>query len=55
MGDNINKKKGFEYYFTVGRGGCHYYDADIFENGVLSISHEYITDTITNHALEYLG
>ena len=35
MGDNINKKKGFEYYFTVGRGGCHYYDADIFENGVL--------------------
>ena len=38
MGDNINKKKGFEYYFTVGRGGCHYYDADIFENGVLSIS-----------------
>ena len=54
MGDNINKKKGFEYYFTVGRGGCHYYDADIFENGVLSISHEYITDTITNHALEYL-
>lgn len=54
MGDNITKKKGFEYYFTIGRGGCHYYDADIFEDGELSISHEYITDTITNHALEYL-
>ena len=52
MGENFNKKKGFEYNFTVGRGGCHYYDADIFVNGVLSISHEYITDTITNHALE---
>ena len=54
MGDNITKKKGFEYYFTIGRGGCHYYDADIFEDGELSISHEYITDTITNRALEYL-
>lgn len=35
MGDNITKKKGFEYYFTIGRGGCHYYDADIFEDGEL--------------------
>lgn len=54
LGDNITKKKGFKYYFTIARGGCHYYDADIFEDGELSISHEYITDSITNHALKYL-
>lgn len=54
LGDNITKKKGFEYYFTIGRGGCHYYQADVFEEGNLSISKKYITDTITNHALEYL-
>lgn len=54
LGDNITRKKGFKYYFTIGRGGCHYYQADIFDNNTLSISKEYITDTITNHALDYL-
>lgn len=54
LGDNITRKKGFKYYFTIGRGGCHYYQADIFDNNTLSISNEYITDTITNHALDYL-
>ena len=40
LGDNITRKKGFKYYFTIGRGGCHYYQADIFDNNTLSISKE---------------
>lgn len=54
LGDNVKKKKGFDKWCSLGRGGCHYYMADIFEKEKLNISKRYVTDLITEKALEYL-
>lgn len=54
LGNQEQAKEGFSKWFTIGGGGCSYYAADIFENGHFTYSHEYITDVITDHALEYL-
>lgn len=54
LGDNVTKKKGFEQWYSLGRGGCHYYAADLFEDEKLNISKEYVTDLITEKALSYL-
>ncbi|HIT90445.1 MAG TPA: sulfatase-like hydrolase/transferase [Candidatus Merdenecus merdavium] len=54
LGDNPTPKKEFAYYYTIGRGGCHYYQADTFEDGKPQLSKEYITDSITNQALKYI-
>ncbi|MDO4468901.1 MAG: sulfatase-like hydrolase/transferase [Bacillota bacterium] len=54
LGDNVTKKKGFEQWYSLGRGGCHYYAADLFEDEKLNISKKYVTDLITEKALSYL-
>ncbi len=54
LGDNARKKRGFEHWYSLGRGGCHYYAADLFEDEKLNISKEYVTDLITEKALKYL-
>ena len=40
LGDNVTKKKGFEQWYSLGRGGCHYYAADLFEYEKLNISNK---------------
>lgn len=52
LGDNAKKKKGFRKWFTIGRGGCHYYAADICDEGEMFVADRYITDLITERALE---
>lgn len=54
LGDSINPQHGFEKWFTIGRGGCHYDKADIVENGEIRFESRYITNVITDKALEYL-
>ncbi|OON94265.1 MAG: hypothetical protein ATN31_03910 [Candidatus Epulonipiscioides saccharophilum] len=54
LGNNALAKPGFTKWFALGHGGCSYRDADICENGEFFRSHEYVTDTITNRALEFL-
>ena len=54
LGNQENAKEGFTKWFTISGGGCGYYAADIFENGQFTYCHDYITDVITDHALEYL-
>ncbi|WP_305766795.1 sulfatase-like hydrolase/transferase [Candidatus Epulonipiscium viviparus] len=55
LGNNAHPKPGFEKWFALGHGGCNYYDADICENGEFYQSTEYVTDTITNRALDFLA
>lgn len=55
LGDSVNPQHGFQRWFTIGKGGCYYYHPDIVENGSITVRHgEYVTDVITNRALEYL-
>lgn len=54
LGDSVRPQHGFEKWFTIGRGGCYYRRADVVENGSVSFEDRYITDVITEKALEYL-
>jgi choline-sulfatase len=54
LGDSINNQKGFSHWFTIARGGCSYYSSDFIENGRVEIKTEYITDLITENALNYI-
>lgn len=51
MGDNASRKKGFSRWYTIGRGGCHYYSADICDEAIMSVGSDYITNLITERAL----
>lgn len=54
LGDSMSPQHGFTDWFTIGRGGCLYMKPDIIENGCLRIEEEYVTDLITDHALDYI-
>lgn len=54
LGDSVRSQHGFEKWFTIGRGGCYYRKADVVEDGRISFESRYITDVITDKALEYL-
>lgn len=54
LGDSMCPQHGFTHWCTIGRGGCLYMQADVIEDGQLHFETRYITDLITEHALEYL-
>ncbi len=55
LGNSVLPQHGFSKWYTIGKGGCYYYHADIIENGNLTIEHgKYITELITDKALTYL-
>lgn len=54
LGDSIRPQHGFEKWFTIGRGGCYYDKADIVEHGKITYESRYITNVITDKALDYL-
>ena len=54
LGDSMTPQHGYSKWFTIGRGGCYYYNADVIENGEIYYENRYITDVITNKAIEYI-
>lgn len=55
LGDSVNPQCGFTHWYTIGKGGCNNYkDPDMIENGKISFPKEYITDLITDKAVEYI-
>lgn len=54
LGDSIRPQHGFDSWFTIGRGGCHYYKADVIKDGTISFENRYITDVITDEAIDFL-
>ena len=54
VGDSMRPQHGFSKWFTIGRGGCHYTRPDIVEKGEIHFREGYITDMITDKALEFI-
>ncbi|GIN72531.1 arylsulfatase A family protein [Bacillus sp. J14TS2] len=54
LGDSINPQKGFHHWFVHQRGGGPYYNAPMIRNGELVHEAGYLTDVITDDALEFL-
>lgn len=54
LGDSMRPQHGFSHWYTIGRGGCLYYESDVIEDGMLHMENRYITDRITERALGYL-
>ncbi len=54
LGNSATPKDGFEKWFTIFGGGCDYYNPDTFENGEFKNETRYVTDVITDKALEHL-
>ena len=52
LGDSFHPQHGYSRWYTIGRGGCPYYDADIIEDGVMHKG--YVTDLFTQRALSEL-
>jgi choline-sulfatase len=54
LGDSITPQKGFSHWFTIARGGCKYYWPDIVRDGKVVIENNYLTNLITEDALQFL-
>lgn len=54
LGDSMTPQHGYDKWFTIGRGGCLYYKADIVEDGKVYYEDRYITDVITDKAISYI-
>lgn len=53
LGDSVTPQHGYSRWFTIGRGGCNYYEPDLVRDGKVFYDPEgrYITDIITEDAL----
>ncbi len=54
LGHSLQPQKGFSHWFTIGRGGCDYYNPDIVRDGKVRIEEGYVTDLITDDAIDYI-
>ncbi len=54
LGDSMTPQHGFTHWYTIGKGGAHYYKPDIIENGQINIEEQYVTNLITNRAIEFM-
>lgn len=54
LGNSTKPQKGFSYWKALLRGGCQYYNGDVVEDGKIFYHKGYITDYITDNALEFL-
>lgn len=55
LGDSMQPQHGFRSWYTIGMGGCHYMHPDIVESGQVKLKKEYITDLITENALQNIN
>lgn len=54
MGASARAQQGFSHWFSHKSGGGPYYGAPIYKNGELYREERYVTDAITDDALEFL-
>ena len=54
LGDSMTPQCGFAHWHVIERGGSNYYGSTFIDNGELKQSQEYITDRITNDALQFI-
>ena len=54
LGDSLRLQQGFDYWCVIPYGGSDYYGAPILRGGVMTTDDRYLTDVITEGALEFL-
>ncbi|GGD72428.1 sulfatase-like hydrolase/transferase [Paenibacillus nasutitermitis] len=54
LGDSINPQKGLTHWYTHQSGGGYYYNAPMIREGELVTESGYLTDVITDDALNFL-
>ena len=54
MGDGLHPQKGFSFWYTHQKGGGPYYNAPMIRDGKLVEEERYITDVITDEALNFI-
>jgi len=54
LGDSLHPQKSFSDWFVMPYGACNYYDAPFARNGQISFAPGYITDVITDNALQFI-
>lgn len=54
MGNSKRPQKGFSHWFAHKSGGGPYYNAPLIKNGELYYEPRYVTDVITDDALEFI-
>ena len=53
-GKSSEPQKGFDHWFAHKSGGGPYYNAPFYRNGRLEREPDYVTDVITDDAIEFL-
>lgn len=54
LGDSLKPQKGFTHWYVHQQGGSAYYDAPMIRDGELIDEPDYLTDVITDDALQFL-
>ena len=54
LGDSLTPQHGFSHWFAMPAGGSQYNDADMIRNGQVETQPGYLTDAITDDALEFI-
>ena len=54
LGDSIKCGK-FDFHSNIARGGCSYYNSDYIKNGKVYFDNRYITDVITDDAINFIN
>ncbi len=54
LGDSYRPQKGFTHWYVHEAGGGPYYNAPMIRNGALARDPRYVTDLITDDALEFI-
>lgn len=54
LGDSATPQHGFDKWYTIARGGCNYMKPDMIDNGKLQYEDTYVTDLITDKAIEFI-
>jgi len=54
LGDSLSPQHGFSHWFTIPKGSSTYNDATVIRNGELVTAAGYLTDVITDDALDFI-
>ena len=55
LGDSFSPQHGFSHWFAMPRGGSKYNNADMIRNGRVEAQPGYLTDVITDDALDFIS
>ena len=54
LGDSMTPQHGFSHWFAMPLGGSKYNDAEMIRDGVAEVHPGYVTDVITDDALQFI-